>query len=348
MRRDIIAMALGLSAPIFLSSAALAAPTTADFVQTVAVSDMFEIESGQLATEKAGNTDVKSFGQHMVADHSKTSKQLKALVTDEEIKAELPTKLDADHQAKLDKLKDMSGKRFDKSYIQAQVGAHEKAVALFEAYAATGENDDLKKWAGDTLPTLKNHLKEAKALSATVDQVAEADDADKADDRAMRDDNAMAMNDADTKAAETKPVKKSNIKYLNRQAPTDWTAEALIGRTVENSNGDNLGEINNVIINEKGDVVAVVIGVGGFLGIGEKNVGVPFDELDFKTAAAMRDQPDNTTEREAKADEAAARFDTEHADMRIVLNTTKEDLEAAPSFAWLDDQDSHKRERVVQ
>jgi hypothetical protein len=46
----------------------------------------------------------------------------------------------------------------------------------------------------------------------------------------------------------------------------------------------------------------------------------------------------------------AARFDTEHQDIRIVLNTTKEDLEAAPAFAWLDEQNSEnaKRERVVQ
>ena len=148
-------------------------------------------------------------------------------------------------------------------------------------------------------------------------------------------------------------MQKSNIKYITRQAPSDWTAEALIGRTVENANGDDLGEINNVIINEKGDVVAVVIGVGGFLGIGEKNVGVPFDELDFRTAEAMKDRTDNTT-REDKAeqnkDSMAARFDTEHQDIRIVLNTTKEDLEAAPAFAWLDEQNSEnaKRERVVQ
>ena len=92
--------------------------------------------------------------------------------------------------------------------------------------------------------------------------------------------------------AKAKPVQKSNIKYITRQAPTDWTAEALIGRTVENANGDNLGEINNVIINEKGDVVAVVIGVGGFLGIGEKNVGVPFEQLDFRTAEAIKDRTD--------------------------------------------------------
>ena len=55
MRRELIGAAVGLSATIFLTSAAWTAPapTTEDFVKTVAISDMFEIKSGQLASEKA-------------------------------------------------------------------------------------------------------------------------------------------------------------------------------------------------------------------------------------------------------------------------------------------------------
>ena len=345
MRRDLIAVAVGLSAPFLFNPAALAAqaPTTSDFVQTVAISDMFEVQAGKMATEKAQSGDVKSFGQHMVDDHTKTTKELKNLIADKNIEAELPSKLDPEHQAMLDKLTTLSGNQFDKAYTQNQVKAHEKAVSIFEAYAAAGDNNDLKDWATSTLPTLKDHLKEAKDLSAQVNQVAEAN-GNKADDRAMRDDNAVVTNDDDNRNAKAKPVQKSNIKYVTRQAATDWTAEALIGRTVENGNGDNLGKINNVIINEKGDVVAVVIGVGGFLGIGEKNVGVPFDNLDFTTDAAMKNRDE--TKEERKADEKAARTDTEHDNVRIVLNTTKEDLEGAPEFAWLDDQT--KRERAVQ
>ena len=294
MRRDLIAVAVGLSFPLNPLAFAAQAPITEDFVKTVAISDMFEIQSGQLAAEKAQNGDVKSFGQEMVDDHSKTSGELKELIKDEDIKVELPAKLDDEHQTKLDKLNGLSGNQFDKTYVQMQVNAHEKAVSLFEAYAAAGENDDLKDWAEDTLPKLKEHLKEANDLNVKVDQVVEAPK--KTGDRPVGD-NAVAEENA-----EAKPVQKSNIKYITRQAPSDWTAEALIGRTVENANGDNLGEINNVIINEKGDVVAVVIGVGGFLGIGEKNVGVPFNELDFKTAEAMKDRTDNTT-REEKAEQ---------------------------------------------
>ena len=121
---------------------------------------------------------------------------------------------------------------------------------------------------------------------------------------------------------------------------------------MENSNGDNLGEINNVIINEKGNVVAAVIGVGGFLGIGEKNVAVPFDALDFRTVDPAENRRAETRDEKAEQnrDAAEARFDSEHEDMHIVLNTTKEDLEAAPEFAWLDEQGANRTqdERTVR
>jgi hypothetical protein len=145
------------------------------------------------------------------------------------------------------------------------------------------------------------------------------------------------------------PASKSKVNYLTRQAPTDWTAEALIGRTVENATGDDLGEINNVVINENGNVVAVVIGVGGFLGIGEKDVGVPFDALEFRTDAQMdRTDSASTADRaERRTEDRSARFDTEHDNMRIVLTTSKEDLEAAPDYAWLDEQDAGSAKRDV-
>ena len=73
--------------------------------------------------------------------------------------------LGAEHQKKLEDLKAKSGKDFDRSYDQMQVQAHEEAVALFEGYAASGDNPDLKSWAEMTLPHLKEHLAMAKKLS---------------------------------------------------------------------------------------------------------------------------------------------------------------------------------------
>jgi hypothetical protein len=76
------------------------------------------------------------------------------------------------------------------------------------------------------------------------------------------------------------------------------------------------------------------------LRLGEKNVAVPFDALEFRTVDPAENRRAETRDEKAeqRRDAAEARFDAEHDDMHIVLKTTKEDLEAAPTFAWLDEQ----------
>jgi hypothetical protein len=209
------------------------------------------------------------------------------------------------------------------------------AAALAAAFFLTAEA--VAEAPHDSIRT--NEVVQADTKSTNEKAAQDLDATRKADDKAV----------AEEKTGDARPSK-SKVNYLTRQAPTDWTAEALIGRTVENGNGDNLGEINNVVINENGNVVAVVIGVGGLLGIGEKDVGVPFDVLDFRTDSEMdRSDSGSTADRaERRADDRSARFDTEHDNIRIVLTTSKEDLEAAPDYAWLDEQDAGGAKRDEQ
>jgi putative membrane protein len=141
-------------------------PSTADFVKEVAISDMFEIEASKIAQSK-GNAPEKTFASHMQADHTKTSTELKGLVSSGKVKAELPTALDSSHQSKLDKLKGANGKDFSSDFDSMQVSAHKDAVSLFERYAKSGDNPELKDWAGKTLPALKHHLEMAENLSKT-------------------------------------------------------------------------------------------------------------------------------------------------------------------------------------
>ena len=149
-----------------VNSALGISPTTADFVKEVAISDMFEVESNKLAQAK-GNAPEKAFASQMVTDHTKTSTELKGLVSSGKVKAELPTALDSSHQSKLDKLKGADGKDFSSDFDSMQVSAHKDAVSLFERYAKSGDNPDLKNWAGKTLPALKHHLEMAQGLSKT-------------------------------------------------------------------------------------------------------------------------------------------------------------------------------------
>ena len=60
-----------------------------------------------------------------------------------------------------------------------------------------------------------------------------------------------------------------------------YRASALIGSNVLNSANESIGDINDLIVTEDGKIDRVIVGVGGFLGIGEKNVALPFNELTF-------------------------------------------------------------------
>ncbi|HEY7550161.1 MAG TPA: PRC-barrel domain-containing protein [Hyphomicrobiaceae bacterium] len=92
----------------------------------------------------------------------------------------------------------------------------------------------------------------------------------------------------------------------------DIRVSKLIGTSVKNSAGETVGNINEIVLGSDGKVAAVVIGVGGFLGLGEREVAVNFDSLhlgrgsDQKTTAA--------------------------------LNTTKDALKAAPEWKWSADE----------
>ena len=145
----------------FFAIQAFAQTSTQDFVTKVAISDMFEIQTSKLAAQK-GNENIRAFAQQMITDHTKTTNELKALVS--EVNAKLPSGLDSEHQKKLDQLQKLGADQFDATYASMQVQAHEDAVKLFETYSSTGDDAQLKAWAAKTLPALKEHLQHAKTL----------------------------------------------------------------------------------------------------------------------------------------------------------------------------------------
>jgi len=168
MRRSLL-LTLGccLIASVALAQtppAGTSAPSAQDFVNKVAISDMFEIQASQLALSKQADADTKPFAEKMVQDHQKTSSELKGVVEGSMVKLTLPTSLDSEHQKMLNELNAKSGKDFDQTYDQIQVKAHREAVALFEAYSKSGEDSEMKTWAGKTLPHFKEHLSMAEKL----------------------------------------------------------------------------------------------------------------------------------------------------------------------------------------
>ncbi len=104
-------------------------------------------------------------------------------------------------------------------------------------------------------------------------------------------------------AQKTEPAAQEMTKVKNSgQLPVN----DLINKSVKNSANETVGDINDVRISNNGEVAAVIIGVGGFLGIGEKDVAVSFDQLSFKT--------------------------DEDGGLVVTANVTKESLQAAPEW----------------
>lgn len=140
------------------------------FVKKAAAGGMAEVELGKLATEKASNDDVKKFGQRMVDDHGKANDQLKQLANQKGIS--VPSDLEAKDKALKDRLSKLSGTQFDHAYMKNMVRDHTKDVAEFRKESKSAKDDDLKNFASQTLPTLEDHLKQAKSIGPKEDKQA--------------------------------------------------------------------------------------------------------------------------------------------------------------------------------
>ena len=75
-------------------------------------------------------------------------------------------------------------------------------------------------------------------------------------------------------------------KFMTEEKPNQWRASKLVGVNVYGPNNEKVGDVNEVLIDRNGKAEAVVIGVGGFLGIGEKDVALPFDQVQWSDQPA--------------------------------------------------------------
>lgn len=107
---------------------------------------------------------------------------------------------------------------------------------------------------------------------------------------------------------------------MNKPMTGQWRASKLIGVDVYNQQNEKLGEINELIMTSNGQVAGAVIGVGGFLGMGERDVMVPLDKLSFSNQGATTG--------------AANDGDRKWYPERAVLNATKDQLKQMPEFKY--------------
>jgi putative membrane protein len=134
-----------------------------DLVRKVAQDNLFEIQAGQLASQKATNSAVKQFAQRMVQDHTRATPRVQQIASARNIT--LPTDMGAQNRGLLDRLSGLSGAAFDRAYADAMVTSHSADVALLQNQAQRGQDQDLKAQAAQNLPALQEHLQMAQLLS---------------------------------------------------------------------------------------------------------------------------------------------------------------------------------------
>ncbi len=132
------------------------------FVKKASFINQDEIAAGKLAMERSTREDVKRYGNHLAQDHKKADQELTQLAAKNKwVVAGAP---DLKHQALAEKLARLPAAEFDKEFLNHMIMGHKEAIRLFEAQAKDAKNPDVKAFAEKTLPTLREHLKEAEKL----------------------------------------------------------------------------------------------------------------------------------------------------------------------------------------
>jgi putative membrane protein len=264
----------------------LSAKTDPTFLTDAIQINLAEISVGNLAEKNGGSDDVKSFGKMLVDDHTASNTKATSLAQANGITP--PTEPNAEEKKMHDELAKLSGTEFDREFAKAMVKGHEDAIAKFEA--ASKGDDDVAKFAQETLPTLQEHLKTAQSLASSQSTQNEAKPPEQ-------------MAAPPPAASSTKDTAE-----LGTKLPADAISiSTYYNEDVYDTQDNKIGDVNDILLDKDGRLSTAIIGVGGFLGVGEKDVAVPFKSL---------------------------KVSEKGGDRYLVINATKEALEKAPGYVY--------------
>lgn len=161
-------------------------------------------------------------------------------------------------------------------------------------------------------------------------------------------------NASSSTATSAAPSTMSSGNWMTQEKPGQWRASKLEGLDVYNNNNEKIGDISELLVDDNGQIQAVIIGVGGFLGMGEHDVAVPFDQIKFvnepraaataanttttgtagTTAGTTANPPATTGSTTTTSPAAPAGTMNRSAPDHALLNMTKDQLKAAPEFKY--------------
>lgn len=139
-----------------------------DFISDQLEDGDAEVRLGRLAEERASHADVKAFGRMMVEAHTVAGTDLKRIAGEHNVTADHD---DMDEvEGDVERLSRLEGAAFDRAYLDLMVEEHEEAIdELEDKVSDDGDHADVRAWASQVLPKVRQHLERARALRETLD-----------------------------------------------------------------------------------------------------------------------------------------------------------------------------------
>ena len=123
-----------------------------------------------------------------------------------------------------------------------------------------------------------------------------------------------------------------------------WRTSKVVGLSVYNDNNEKIGSVNDLLMDKSGNIKAAVIGVGGFLGMGEHLVAVSFDKIKFSDESVSSatssntnppgaNRPASTTTTGSASMSSSSRSSKWYPD-HAIFNASKDELKGMPEFKY--------------
>lgn len=148
-----------IGASVGAAGAAQLSQQDQQFMKQAAQGGMEEVQTGQLAEQKAAAPAVKQLGQTLVTDHTQLNNQLMQLAQQQGVT--LPTTLDQSDRQEMQQLQKLSGSQFDKTFAKEEIEDHQKMIKMFQQEAQNTQDQALRQWVETGIPVLQKHLQMA-------------------------------------------------------------------------------------------------------------------------------------------------------------------------------------------
>jgi len=137
-----------------------------DYVARASVANVFELEAGRLAMTRAERPDILDMARRMLDDHTTTGGLLLQAALHTRGGVDVVREIDGPHRRLMNRLRQERGAGFERTYLDIETAHHAETLSLHRAYAATGEEPELRTVAAEIAAVIEGHLSHLRKLSA--------------------------------------------------------------------------------------------------------------------------------------------------------------------------------------